>query len=228
MGWFFLALLNAECDNPCYVSALAGVVLMGRASEPLTGSALFVLLRDPADPQAWRTFVHRYGPLIHDWCRQQHLQEADAEDVTQNVLLKLAQKLRSFTYNAHKGAFRGWLRTLTQHAWSDYLASQQRAVVGSGDSAILEQLEKVEAGEDLLKRLAEAFDLELLEEARARVQLRVTSRDWQIFEQLALANRAAPEVARELEMTVTAVLMVKSRVQKKLREEIHRLEGIEP
>src|SRR5207253_2317299 len=161
--------------------------------------------RDPADPQAWKTFVHRYGPLIHDWCRQQHLQEADAEDVTQDVLTKLAQKLCTFTYNAHQGTFRGWLRTLTQHAWCDYLGSKKRAGVGSGDSAILEHLKGIAAGEDLVKQLAQAFDLELLEEARARVQLRVTPRDWHIFEQLAVENRPSPEVARELEMTATAV-----------------------
>jgi RNA polymerase sigma-70 factor (ECF subfamily) len=92
----------------------------------------------------------------------------------------------------------------------------------------LEQLEAVEAGEDLLQRLSQAFDMELLEEARARAQLRVTARDWQIFEKLAVENRPGQEVAQELGMTVTAVLMVRSRVQKKLREEIRRLEGGEP
>jgi RNA polymerase sigma factor (sigma-70 family) len=198
---------------------------MGRASEPATGSTLFKLLRAPNDPQAWKAFVKRYGPLIYGWCRQRNLQDADAEDVTQNVLTKLAQKLRTFTYDARKGTFRGWLRTLTQHALSDYLESKRRVVVGSGDSAIRERVEAVAAREELLTQLAQAFDLELLEEARARVQLRITRRDWQIFEQLAIAGRPGPEVARELGMTVAAVLMVKSRVQKKLRDETRHLEN---
>jgi RNA polymerase sigma-70 factor (ECF subfamily) len=196
---------------------------MGRVSEPPTGSTLFVLLRAPNDPEAWKAFVKRYGPLVYDWCRERHLQEVDAEDVTQNVLIKLAQRLRTFTYDAHKGRFRGWLRTLTQHALCDYLASKQ-GMVGTGDSAVVERLEAVAARDDLLTKLAEAFDLELLEEARARVQLRVTARDWQIFEQVAVAGRPGPEVARELGMRPTAVLMAKSRVQTKLREEIRRLE----
>jgi RNA polymerase sigma-70 factor (ECF subfamily) len=200
---------------------------MGRGSEPPTGSTLFVLLSDPADPRAWNAFVSRYGPLIYGWCRRWRLQEADAENVTQDVLTLLVRKLRTFVYDPDKGTFRGWLKTLTQHALSDYLAGRRATVMGSGDTAVLEQLEAVAAREDLLTSLAQAFDLELLEEARARVQLRVTPRDWGIFQDLAVDQLPGPEVALKLGMTVTAVLMAKSRVQKKLREEIRRLEGDE-
>jgi RNA polymerase sigma-70 factor (ECF subfamily) len=201
---------------------------MGYPSEPPTGSTLFVLLRDPGDPLAWNAFVARYGPTIYGWCRRWRLQEADAENVTQDVLIQLVRKLRTFAYDPHKGTFRGWLKTLTQHALSDYLAGRRATVMGSGDTAVLDQLEAAAARDDLQQSLAEAFDLELLEQAQARVRLRVTERDWQIFQELAVDSRPGPEVARELGMTVTAVLMAKSRVQKKLREEIHHLEGADP
>jgi RNA polymerase sigma-70 factor (ECF subfamily) len=201
---------------------------MGDDVEPLTSSNLLALLRDPADARAWDVFVQRYGPLIHRWCRRWRLQEADAENVTQEVLAQLVQKLRTFSYDPHKGTFRGWLRTLAQHAWSDYLAGNRGTVLGTGDSAVLERLQAVEARADLMESLAQAFDLELLEQAQAQVQLRVRPRDWQIFQELALEQRPGPAVARELGMTVTAVLTARSRVQKKLREEIRRLEGVEP
>jgi RNA polymerase sigma factor (sigma-70 family) len=197
-------------------------------SEPLTGSTLLALLRDPADSQAWDIFVRRYGPLIHRWCRRWRLQEADADNVTQEVLAQLVQKLRTFRYEPHKGTFRGWLRTLTEHAWSDYAAKNLEPTRGTGDSEVLERLQSVEARTDLMESLAETFDLELLDHAQARVQVRVTPRDWQIFRELTLEERPGRAVARELGMTVTAVLMAKSRVQKKLREEIHRLERVAP
>jgi RNA polymerase sigma-70 factor (ECF subfamily) len=199
---------------------------MGHDSEPLTGSTLLALLRDPADPGAWDVFVRRYGPLIHRWCLHWRLQEADAENVTQEVLAQLVQKLRTFSYDAHKGTFRGWLRTLTQHALSDYLDSDQGQMLGTGDSEVLKLLQAIEARADLMDSLAEAFDLELLEQAQARVQLRVTPRDWQIFTALTEDQRPSRAVARELRMTVASVLMVKSRVQKKLQEEICRLEKV--
>jgi RNA polymerase sigma-70 factor (ECF subfamily) len=196
---------------------------MGDDSASRTGSVLLLLLSNPADPNYWNDFVERYAPKIHGWCRQRGLQDSDAQDVTQEVLTKLVQKLRTFAYDPEKGSFRGWLQTLTYHAWSDYLKSRQRAGGVSAHQEIVERLETLEARDDLLKRLADAFDLELLAEAQARVQLQVTPRDWKIFEALGLEGRPGPAVARELGMTVSAALMAKSRVQKKLRQEIRRL-----
>src|SRR5262245_62927343 len=81
------------------------------------------LRQDPSDEQAWQVFVERYGPRIYGWCQTWRLQAVDAEDVTQNVLLGLARKLRDFVYDPSR-SFRGWLRTLTQHALSDFLSSR--------------------------------------------------------------------------------------------------------
>jgi RNA polymerase sigma-70 factor (ECF subfamily) len=193
-----------------------------------TGSVLLLLLNDPANPQFWAAFVDRYGPKVYGWCRQRGLQEADAQDVTQEVLTQLVQKLRTFTYDPNKGAFRAWLRTLTHHAWCDYLDSRRRAWGDGAGTDAPERLESVEAREDLLTALADAFDLEVLEEARARVRLKVSPRDWLIFQSLAVEGRPGPAVAAELKMSVTAVLMAKSRVLKQLRQEVRRLEGTRP
>jgi RNA polymerase sigma-70 factor (ECF subfamily) len=197
---------------------------MGSDSTSGTGSSLLTLLRGPS-PQAWNAFVDRYGPKVHGWCRQRGLQEADAENVTQDVLTLLVTKLREFRYDPDKGTFRGWLRTVTRHAWSDYLARQRPALVGSGSPEVVEQLHSLEAREDLLVSLADAFDLDLLAEAQARVQLRVKPRDWKIFHDLAVERRPARAVAEELGMRPSAVLTVRSRVQEQLRREVQRMEG---
>src|SRR6059058_4467466 len=116
-------------------------------------SLLGKLRTDPADQEAWRDFVRRYGPKILSWCRQWRLQEADAEDVTQTVLVKLAQKLGSFDYDPER-RFRGWLKTITTHALSDYLAARRRPGQGSG-GAVEEVLSSLEARDDLVRHLAE-------------------------------------------------------------------------
>ena len=67
------------------------------------------LRQDPTDQAAWSEFVDHYGPKIMGWCQKWKLQEADAQDVTQNVLLRLAEKLKDFSYDATK-SFRAWLR----------------------------------------------------------------------------------------------------------------------
>lgn len=193
-----------------------------------TGSLLLLLLGNPTDRDCWSAFVDRYAPKIYGWCRKLGLQEADAEDVTQEVLTQLVRKLRTFSYDPHKGTFRGWLKTLTHHAWCDFLEKRRRAVGGEANPEVLVCLEKLEGREDLATALAEVFDLELLAEAEARVQLQVSPRDWKIFQSLAVDGRPGPDLARELGMTVTAVLMAKSRVQQKLRQEVRRLGGTSP
>src|SRR5262245_30049300 len=175
---------------------------MGGASTAQTGSVLLLLLNSPANAQLCAAFVDRYGPQIHGWCRRRGRQEADAQDVTQIVLTRLVHKLRTFAYDPAKGSFRAWLRTLTHHAWCDYLQGRQRA---GGDGGT----------PDVRQALEATFDLEVFEEAQARVRLRVTPRDWVIFQDLALQGRPGPQVARELNLSVAAVLMAKSRVQQK-------------
>jgi RNA polymerase sigma-70 factor (ECF subfamily) len=88
-------------------------------------SLLGRLRQDPIDQAAWADFVERYGRRIFAWSQQGRLQEADAEDVTQMVLVRLAERLRTFAYDPSR-SFRGWLRTLTRHAWSDFVAARQR------------------------------------------------------------------------------------------------------
>ena len=52
-------------------------------------SLLSRLRKDPQDSSAWDEFVRRYGPRIEAWCRRWGLQEADVQDVTQTVLVRL-------------------------------------------------------------------------------------------------------------------------------------------
>jgi RNA polymerase sigma factor (sigma-70 family) len=186
-------------------------------------SLLVRIQNDPSDQQAWAEFVQRYGPKIHAWTRQWRLQESDAEDVTQNVLLKLATKLRTFTYDPAL-SFRGWLRTLTQNALSDFLSERQQPGRGSGDSGMLDILETVEARADLESQLSAAFDRELLEEAMARVQARVVPHRWLAFQLTAVEGLSGAEVATRLNMKVASVYTAKNQVNKMVQEEIQKLE----
>src|SRR5262245_17259195 len=124
----------------------------------------------PFDERAWREFVDQYAPLIYDWCCRHQLQETDARDVTPQVMLKLAKQLPTFSYDPSK-SFRAWLRKLTHHAWVDFLADQNQR--GSGDTGIWQVLASVESRDDLLQRIEEQFDLEMLDVAVANVRARV-------------------------------------------------------
>jgi RNA polymerase sigma-70 factor (ECF subfamily) len=198
---------------------------MGGPNDSGTRVTLLGRLRlDPTNEAAWGEFVEHYGPRIYGWCRHWNLQEADAQDVTQMVLLRLAQRLRQFTYDPSR-SFRAWLKTLTHHAWSVFLESRQRPGLGSGDSNVNGVLYTIAARDDLVQRLEAEFDREILEEAMARVRLRVAPQTWQAFALTALEGLSGAEAAGRIPMQVLQVFVAKRRVQKMLQEEVARLEG---
>jgi RNA polymerase sigma factor (sigma-70 family) len=190
-------------------------------------SLLIRLRREPADQRAWDEFARRYGPQIRAWCQQWGLQAADADDVSQNVLLKLAHHLRSFVYDPGR-RFRGFLRTMAHNACMDYLDSTRRGMAVGDDTGVHAVLESVPAREDLAARLEAAFDLERLEIAQAHVRQRIEPHTWEAFRLTALEGQSGTDAAARLGMQVGTVFKAKSKVQQMLREEIERLEGEEP
>jgi RNA polymerase sigma factor (sigma-70 family) len=197
---------------------------MADAPLPSTRVTLLTQLRqNPSDQASWDEFVERYGRHIYRWCRQWKLQDADAEDVTQDVFVKLTQKLRTFAYDPSR-SFRGWLKTVAHHAWRDFADGRRRPQPAADDDQVQERMLTLEARDDLLQRLEGAFDLELLEAAKLRVRLRVAPHTWEAFRLVALEGLEATEVAARVHLQVAMVYVAKSKVQKMLQEEIGKLE----
>jgi RNA polymerase sigma-70 factor (ECF subfamily) len=189
-----------------------------------TRTSLLARLRQaPPDQAAWAEFVDRYGRQIHAWCRRWGLQEADAQDVTQTVLLRLASTLPTFAYDPAR-RFRAWLKTLTHHAWSDFLAAARSAEKGSGDSRLWELLDSVPARDELTRCLQAACDRELLDLAGERVRARVEERTWQAYRLTALEGLSGAEAAARLRMQVGTVYKAKSTVHAMLRDTLRQLQ----
>ena len=198
---------------------------MGHESPDSTRVTL--LHRLAAEPQSeanWAEFVALYGPVIGHWCQRWGLQECDAQDVTQTVLVRLTAKLPGFAYD-HTKSFRGWLKTLTHHAWHDFITDSSRRTRGSGDSAVLAQLHSAEARGDLEARVEAAFDRELLDIAVERVKARVAVPTWAAFARTAFDGADPAAVAGELGVRVSQVYLSKHRVQKLLTELVAELES---
>jgi RNA polymerase sigma-70 factor (ECF subfamily) len=198
---------------------------MSGDQESRTRATLLARLAQPgeADEVAWREFVNHYGRKIYRWCLHWNLQEADARDVTQQVLLKIARQMRTFVYDPSK-SFRAWLKTVARHALLDFQSTWRRPDRGTGDSSVQEQLDSVAAGEDLIRHLEEQYDHELLEQATIRVRLRVASHTWEAFRLTAMDGVPAAEAAKRLNMKIATVYEARSSVLKKLKEERECLE----
>jgi RNA polymerase sigma-70 factor (ECF subfamily) len=180
------------------------------------------LAMTPADQAAWEEFVDRYGKRILQWARAWGLQEADVLEVSQQVLTRVYQRLPRFEYDPSR-SFRGWLRTIVDHAAIDALGASRRDA-GTGTSETMSLLQNVEARSDLVRKIEQEYDFELLEQATLLVRQRVEPRTWQAYEMTAGGTCSPADAARTLSMKVGAVYQAKSNVLQQLRTEISRLE----
>jgi RNA polymerase sigma-70 factor (ECF subfamily) len=117
------------------------------------------------------------------------------------------------------------LKTVTHHAWRDFVDGRRRTQSGSGDTQVLEMLQTVQAGDNLVEQLDDEFARELLDEALARVRVRVQPHTWQAFHLLAFEGLSGAEAASRLNMKIATVFVARSKVQKMIHEELRRLDG---
>jgi len=192
-------------------------------ADSTSASLLKRLQATPHDERAWADFAQRYAPIVFQWCRWLNLQKSDADDVTQTVLLGLIERMKTFEYDAG-GSFRGWLRTVTYHAWTKFVSSgfQSRRRDNEQTQTLLSTLE---ARDDLAKRLEAEYDRELLDLAMLQTSRRVESATWEAFRLLALENEPGEAVAARLSMRVAAVYKARSRVQQMIQDELAKLDA---
>src|SRR5215213_1897943 len=100
------------------------------AEIPPTRASLLVRLRDPRDEDAWRQFIDLYAPVVYGYARKQGLQDADAADLSQEVLSAVADSVGRLEYDPHRGAFRNWLFTLVRRKLSNWRRAQKSRLRG--------------------------------------------------------------------------------------------------
>lgn len=188
-------------------------------------SLLKRLKQQPADQQAWDDLVQRYGSRILVWCRHWGLQDADAADVTQTVLLKLAKGIQRFSKDSG-GSFRAWLKTLAHHSWYDLVNSRQHKMA-KGSTDLAAAFDSLDAKDELAKCLETEWEQELLQLASGRVRKRVDAKTWQAFELLTIESQSAQQVSEKLGISLTSAYKAKSNIVKMLQEEVSLLETSE-
>ena len=187
---------------------------------PATQPSLLVRLRDAGDASAWSQFVDIYAPLIYDFARRRGLQDADAADLTQEVLAAVSQGIRRFDYDPRRGSFRGWLFTVVVNKVRTLGARLGRQEHGSGATTAQLRLQEVPATDN------EEWDRELRQRlfawAAQQVQADVEEKTWQAFWQTSVQGVRPQEVAKKLGLSVATVYMAKSRVLARLKELIQQ------
>lgn len=184
-----------------------------------TRPSLLVRIRDPLDAESWRTFVALYAPLIYRYSRAWGLQDADASDLTQEVLGEVLRGIRSFEYCPERGRFRDWLLLITRRRLIRFHGARARLPVPGLGSEWPEPAGAALPDHDW----DAAFNERVLRVALRRIRPGFGSGVWRAFERVWIELCPAAEAADELSMSVEAVYMAKSRVLKRLEEEVREI-----
>src|SRR5437879_8147514 len=196
---------------------------------PLTRPSLLVRIRDPRDAQAWAEFVDVYAPLVYGFARKHRLQDADAADLTQDVLRAVAGAVGRLNYDPERGSFRSWLFTIVRNKLRNFVTRNGRHCRGSGDTDAQNMLAALPAAqEEDSGEWDKEYDRRVFSWAADQVRGEFADATWQAFWLAAVEGKNPKEAAAALKMTVGAVYIAKSRVIARLRKKIEQLQGSSP
>ncbi len=195
------------------------------AEEPSSiGSSLLERLRVKS-PEAWRRLVYLFGPFVYQRCRQVGLQAADASDVVQDVFRGVAASIGSFRRDGPQDTFRGWLCTITRNKLADYWHRRQKDPQAIGGSDALIRLTNIAArgSSEVDPSPGPEAPKSLYTRALRLIRDEIQERTWNAFWRVAVDGCRPADVADELGMSVNAVYIAKTRVLRRLREELGEL-----
>lgn len=193
------------------------------AADVPTRPSLLIRLRNAGDEAAWSQFVAIYTPLIFAFCRGRGLSEADAGDVSQDVLRAVAGALPRFNYDPERSSFRNWLFTVVRSKLNNYFTAQARQPRLAGETT-LRQYTDTEPDRALEESWQREYQANLVRWAAGQIQPEFKVQTWDAFWRTAIQGEPAEAVAADLGLTINALYIARSRVTSRLKQAIQSIE----
>jgi RNA polymerase sigma-70 factor (ECF subfamily) len=185
-------------------------------TEDRTSLTLLGQLRNDDNDPAWSRLTNIYGPLMFGWLKRRGVPDDVAEDVRQEVLLKVFGEIRHFDHNGRTGAFRAWLRLVMMHRLRTIQRRSFRPGANSpGWSIVADQLEDEDS--EMSRMWNAEHDRHLIERLLEMVATEFQEKSMMAFRRVVLKNENAETVAQDLGLSVNAVRIAQSRVLASLR-----------
>lgn len=192
---------------------------------PETRTSLITRLPNAADIAAWDEFTQLYTPVIYRVARQQRLQPADAENLTQEVMVAVVRSLPQWLDRADRGSFRGWLLRIARNACIDMLQRRGTRRLGWDGSWAELQLAALPARESELSAQIELeYQREKFRWAADQVRLRVADATWRAFWLTQVVGLSVAAAAEELQVRPGKIYVSRSRVMHQIRQAVERWE----
>jgi RNA polymerase sigma-70 factor (ECF subfamily) len=173
-------------------------------------------------------FLALYEPFVYRFARRKGFQDADAQDLCQEVFRRVAHAVKGWTPDPERGTFRGWLVRITHNLVLNQLRGARRHVKGTGDSRVLQWLDAQPDGcDEHAAELEQEYRRHLFTLAAEAIEKEFTRSTWEAFWKTSVDGQSPNAVAAELAISKGAVYIAKSRVLARLRQKVQALEGDE-
>lgn len=188
---------------------------------PETSDSLLLCVRDADDRASWDRFIAIYRPLVYRIGRRAGLQDSDAEDLAQRVMISVADAIPDWEKDPHKGGFRGWLNRVARNALISMLRSRKirkaNGAIAEGGLCLLSL--SLEAPDDEIDRIIhQEHHRSRLRWAAEQVRHEFTQPTWRAFWLTTLGEASVPDAAKRLQISVGSVYAARSRIMRRLQE----------
>jgi RNA polymerase sigma-70 factor, ECF subfamily len=183
-----------------------------------THVSLLGRLRDTTDSTAWELFVRIYGSAMYHFCRRRGLQDSDAVDLVQEALAQVMVSIRNFQYDPVRGRFRDWLGAVIRSKLARHWRTTARTE-NLTESVDPDQIPTSGVDPEWTNEL----NNHLLHTALDSIRSSFDPTNWKAFERTWIYSDSAVEVAASLGIPVAQVYVAKSRIAKRLADELHQL-----
>ena len=188
-----------------------------------TSASLLERLRTAPDEATWRRLDDLYRPLIRRWLLRDPTLGEETDDIVQDVMEVIVRELPGFQHR-RTGSFRRWLRTVTGHRLAAHYRSRRsrpQALGAPPEECPLAQL--ADPNSELSRLWDEEHDRYVLRRLMELIEPMFEPNTLAAFRRVAYDGVAPAQAAEELGLSLNAVLLAKSRVLSRLRQEAEGL-----
>ena len=185
-----------------------------------TSLSLIDRLRDSPENDGWNRLEDLYAPLVRVWLRRYDVQDSDANDLVQEVLMTVSREISTFEHRGQPGAFRGWLKAILINRLKKFWRARDRRPQARGDSDIDLRLAQLnDPASEMSQIWNREHDQYVLRQLMALAEPHFEPVTWEAFRRVALEGAKPDVIAKEMGISLNAVCLAKSRVTRRLRQE---------
>jgi RNA polymerase sigma-70 factor (ECF subfamily) len=186
---------------------------------------LLLRLRGERDERAWAEFLLLYEPLVLRLMRRRGLQESDARDTTQQVLLRISRAIEKYQPDGAEASFRRWLFRVARNVVVTFLTKRPRQAEAMDDRQLAEVLDATFAASPESDLFDQEYRQQVLAWAMEQVRREFHSSTWLAFVETSINGRAITDVARDLNLSIGSVYVARSRIIARLRAKVEEFEA---